>query len=156
MTMHGIYDPHHDDIFIVPFRMHGCISYFASRLPTDEELATCRRITFTSELEWDPYSPTFAQEEEAYGARGHSASSGEHFSVDGNRAVYAMSSHGDRRTTVNAVTLAHRWGTSVSTASNALGSMTTRAVRFYLEEEFSRRFRTRQAQLRFPHLRTKW
>jgi len=67
-----------------------------------------------------------------------------------------MSSHGDRRTTVNAVTLAHRWGTSVSTASNALGSMTTRAVRFYLEEEFSRRFRTRQAQLRFPHLRTKW
>ena len=43
-SMHGIYDPH-EDIFI-PFRMHGCISYFASRLPTDEELATCRRNHF--------------------------------------------------------------------------------------------------------------
>jgi hypothetical protein len=135
-SMHGIYVPD-EDIFI-PFRMHGCISYFASRLPTDEELATCRRVTFTSELEWDPYSPTFAQEEEAY-ARGRSALSGEHFLVDGNRAVFATSSH-DRRTTVNAVTLARRWGTSVSTASNTLRSTTTRAVRFYPEEEFSRRF----------------
>ena len=78
--MHGIYVPD-EDIFI-PFQMHGCISYFASRLPTDEELATCRCITFTSELEWDLYSPAFAQEEEAY-ARGRSASSGEHYLADG-------------------------------------------------------------------------
>jgi hypothetical protein len=62
--MHGIHVPD-EDIFI-PFQMHGCISYFALRLPTNEELATCRCITFTSELEWNLYSPTFAHKEEAY------------------------------------------------------------------------------------------
>ena len=151
-SMHGIYDPT-EDVFI-PFKMHGCISYFASRLPTDEELASCRRIVLTSEQEWDPYSPTFAQEEEAY-TQGAITSSGEHFSADGNRSVFATSSH-DRRTTVDSVTLGRRWGTSVSTASKTLQATTTRAVRFYPEDEFSRRFRTRQAQLRFPHLRTKF
>jgi hypothetical protein len=44
-SMHGIYVPD-EDIFI-PFWIQGCISYFASHLPTDEELATCRCITFT-------------------------------------------------------------------------------------------------------------
>jgi hypothetical protein len=101
-SMHGIYVPD-KDIFI-PFQMHSCISYFALCLPTNEELATCRCITFISELKWDPYSPTFAQEEEEY-ARGQSALSGEHFLVDGNCTVFAMSSH-DHQTTVNAVTLA--------------------------------------------------
>jgi hypothetical protein len=135
-SMHGIYVPD-ADIFI-PFQIHSCISYFASCLPTDEELTTCRRITFTSELKWDPYSPTFAQEEEAY-ARGRSASSGEHYLADGDHTVFAMSSH-DCQTTVSTVTLACQWGTSVSTASNTLQSTMTRAVRFYPEEEFLRRF----------------
>jgi hypothetical protein len=65
-----------------------------------------------------PILTYFAQEEEAY-AQGQSASSGEHFLVDGNHAVFAMSSH-DHWTTVNAVTLARPWVTSVSTTSNTL------------------------------------
>ena len=45
---------------------------------------------------------------------------------------------------------------SISTADSTIASMTTRAVWFYPEDEFSRRFWTRQVQLRFPHLWTKW
>jgi hypothetical protein len=44
--MHGIYVPN-NDLFIL-FCLHGCISYFSSRLPTDDKLATCRRITLSS------------------------------------------------------------------------------------------------------------
>jgi hypothetical protein len=47
-SIHGIYVSD-EDIFI-PSQMHRCISYFALRLPTHEELATCRRMTFTSKL----------------------------------------------------------------------------------------------------------
>jgi hypothetical protein len=64
-SMHVIFIPN-KDIFI-PFRMHGCISYFASGLPTNAELATCcRRITSTSDLKWDAYSALFAEQEAVY------------------------------------------------------------------------------------------
>jgi len=69
--------------------------------------------------------------------------------------IGATSSH-NRRSTVDMTALARRWGTSIETASNTLTSTTTRAVRFYPADKFSRRFRTRQGQLRFPHLRTRW
>jgi hypothetical protein len=62
--MHGIFISY-KDIFI-PFHMHGCISYFAPRLPTNEKLATCRCINFTFKLKWDPYSASFAEEAVAY------------------------------------------------------------------------------------------
>jgi hypothetical protein len=159
-SMHGIYDPGED--FFLPFQMHGCISYFASRLPTKQEIADCRHVVFTSEAEWNPYSQSFAQLEQAYtptstGGAGDLA--GEHHDQAGedmrNHVVSATSST-NRRSTVDVAVLARRWGTSIATATSTLASTTTRAVRFYPENEFTRRFRTRQAQLRFPHLRTRW
>jgi hypothetical protein len=62
--MHGIYIP--DEDLFLPFQLHGCIRYFSKWLPTDKELATCRRITLSSEAPWAPYSDIFAQEEQAY------------------------------------------------------------------------------------------
>jgi Reverse transcriptase (RNA-dependent DNA polymerase) len=63
MSLHGIHHPD-DDIFI-PFHLHGCISYFSTRLPTATEINECRWITFTSEREWEPYSDHFAESERA-------------------------------------------------------------------------------------------
>ena len=58
-SLHGIHHPD-ADIFI-PFQLHGCISYFPTRLPTNSEIDNCRWVTFTSEAEWQPYSDHFAE-----------------------------------------------------------------------------------------------
>jgi hypothetical protein len=155
-SMHGIYVPEND--LILPFKLHGCISYFASRLPTDDELRDCEHVVFTSAAPWDPYSQTFAAEERAYQSLAEKVTIGEVYDRHGDQ-VHQVShtSSTNRRSKVDPVTLARLWGTSVSTASSTLNLSTTRAVRFYPQMgKLSRRFRTRQGQLRYPHLRTKW
>ncbi len=39
------------------------VSYFTSRRPTDDEIATCTRLEMTSAAAWDPRSPHFRQTE---------------------------------------------------------------------------------------------
>jgi Reverse transcriptase (RNA-dependent DNA polymerase) len=63
MSLHGIHHPDHD--LFIPFHMHGCISYFGTRLPTADDLQSSRWITFTSEAEWNPYSSDFTEAEQA-------------------------------------------------------------------------------------------
>ena len=96
--------------------------------------------------------------EKAYENKERGATEGEFFTnagADIRINIGATSSH-NRRSTVDATALARRWGTSIETASNTLTSTTTRAVRFYPADEFSCHFCTRQGQLQFPHLRTRW
>jgi Reverse transcriptase (RNA-dependent DNA polymerase) len=62
-SIHGIHHP--DENIHIPFHLHGCISYFCTRLPSKEEINNCRWITFTSEREWNPYSDHFADSERA-------------------------------------------------------------------------------------------
>eukprot|EP00934_Nitzschia_sp_Nitz4_P001469 Nitzschia sp. Nitz4//scaffold498_size9664//494//4337//NITZ4_009088-RA/size9664-snap-gene-0.10-mRNA-1//-1//CDS//3329553087//1469//frame0 len=62
-SIHGIYDAT-EDVYI-PFHLHGCISYFQTRLPTDHEKDSCRWITLTSDREWSPYSDDFNAAEQA-------------------------------------------------------------------------------------------
>jgi hypothetical protein len=45
--------------------MYGCLSYFSTHLPTDEEIDNCRWVTFTSDAEWEPYSEVFGDAERA-------------------------------------------------------------------------------------------
>jgi hypothetical protein len=66
--MHGIHIPEAD--LFLPFRLHECISYFSLRLSTEEELATCDRVVFTSPAEWNPYADAFAEEEAVYETQG--------------------------------------------------------------------------------------
>jgi len=154
-SLHGIYNVEED--FFLPFRMHGCINYFSSRMPTMEEIASCCHVAFTSEQPWDPYSQSFMQQEQAYQATAEVSNHGKYFSAKGDGmctvTVGATSSH-NHHSTVNAATLAQQWGTSLSTADKMLACTTTRAVQFYPANEFIRRFWTRQAQLCFPHLWT--
>jgi hypothetical protein len=62
-SLHGIHHP--DDNVFIPCHLHGCISYFSARLPTDEEIGKCRWITFTSDVEWMPYDTQFKDAESA-------------------------------------------------------------------------------------------
>jgi hypothetical protein len=154
-SVHGIHIPEAD--LFLPFRLHGCISYFSSRLPTEEELANCDRVVHTSPAEWDPYADAFAEEEAIYENAGRGNTAGEAYDHRGDALVVGHTSSSNHRTKVDAATLARRWGTSVHTAENTLKASTTRAVRFFPKDgDLSRRFRTRQGQLRYPHLRTKW
>lgn len=61
--LHGLFFP--DDNVLIPLELHACLSYFPSRLPTHEELETCRWIYMLGEGEWDPYSGHFAAAESA-------------------------------------------------------------------------------------------
>jgi hypothetical protein len=48
--------------------MNGVISYLPTRLPTDKELAECDFYDLTSEVPWEPYSPSFREREQRMAA----------------------------------------------------------------------------------------
>jgi hypothetical protein len=56
-SMHAVYVPEHK--LMIPMASDGTISYFDTRLPTEDELHTLPRVQMTSELPWDPKSPHF-------------------------------------------------------------------------------------------------
>jgi hypothetical protein len=120
--------------------MYGCISYLPIRTPTPDELQRCHHITLTSEEMWNPYSETFNISENSYLPPHHSTA--------------GATSSKEHRSSVPAETLAQRWGTSVDIAARTTLEITTqRGIRNILSP-LTRRFRTRQAQLWYPHLRT--
>ncbi len=143
-SIHAIYDPGTDTT--IPFQLHGCISYVPIRLPTETELQTCWYIELTSEAEWQPYDTRFASQEVPYNP---AFSSCQH-PVD-NRYMSASSSM-DRRSSVDAPTLSQRWDTSLSSAMSTLRVTTQRGIHYFQGPSFSRRFRTHQTQLSYPHL----
>ena len=52
----------------IPLRLHGVISYFDVRKPTQDEILSehnCVHIHMTSDTPWDPHDPTLADEEDA-------------------------------------------------------------------------------------------
>jgi len=105
-SLHGIY--YEEDDMYIPFRMHGCTSYFSSRLPTQKEIAECQQIVFTLEEPWDPYSQTFAMLKKAYKNKERRATEGEFFTNTGANTrvnIGATSSH-NRCSMVDATALA--------------------------------------------------
>jgi hypothetical protein len=147
--MHGIYIP--DDDLFLPLRMHGVISYLSTYLPTEKQMETCRWIVMSSEEEWIPYDDKYAENERDYYNSERDVTEGENFDSSGNRVITGESS--SRRNPINPVHLGRRWGISESQAALTLQAITTRAIRNYPQEEFSRRFRTWQAQLWMKALR---
>lgn len=179
-SLHGIHHP--DANIFIPFHLHGCISYFSTRLPTQDEMDTCRWITFTSDAEWQPYSEHFSEAERAANnyyrypdpQHLHYDQTGTHldgryvksmktindnvdpylctFDYTYNRFMSATSST-VHRTNIPVETLAKRWGTSKNTAQRTLNQTTQRGLR-YLQGPLDRRFRTRQKQLDCKYIKT--
>jgi hypothetical protein len=103
------------------------------------EINRCHHITLTSEELWSPYSESFTVSENSYLPPHH-------------RTSNATSSR-EHRSSVPAEILAPRWGTSLDIATRTLTVTTHHGIQNILSP-LTRRFRTRQAQLRYPHLRT--
>ncbi|MGH3054467.1 MAG: hypothetical protein ACRDL7_05760, partial [Gaiellaceae bacterium] len=61
-STHSIYIPH--EKIRINLCMHGCLSYIPTRTPTIQEIENCRWLVMTDDKDWDPYSPTFAEQEE--------------------------------------------------------------------------------------------
>mmetsp|Transcript_11237 Transcript_11237/g.16168 ORF Transcript_11237/g.16168 Transcript_11237/m.16168 type:complete len:1367 (+) Transcript_11237:2028-6128(+) len=143
-SLHAIVD--NKEGITMPFSMYGCISYLPTRLPTDAELKSCRYIDMTCELEWDPYSDSFRESERPF--RNINADTME--SIKQQRQIGATLSS-ERRSDVDANTLAQRLGISQHLSAATLKCTTQKASR-HITEPFTRRVKTRQSALRYPRL----
>jgi hypothetical protein len=102
--------------------------------------------------EWNPHDDEYVENERDYYNGERDVTEGENFDSSGNRVITGESS--SRRNPIDPVHLGRRWGISKLQAALTLQAMiTTRAIRNYPQEEFSRRFRTWQAQLWMKALR---
>ena len=146
-STHGISFPQEEEHnLFIPFQLHGCISYFSSRVPTDHEMESCKYIYMTEDAAWEPYSDRFRQAELPHVPLQDRAAP---YHLDNERHVSSTTSN--RRCTIQPSTLAKRFGISVYHAQLTLQGTTQLAVR-QVSAPISKRVRTRQAQLRYPHL----
>jgi hypothetical protein len=58
-SAHTIIDP--TGSFRMPLKMSGMISFLPTWRPTDKELETCVLYDITSDVPWEPYSPSFRE-----------------------------------------------------------------------------------------------
>jgi hypothetical protein len=122
-----------EDNTILPFNMYGCISYLPIRTPTPDEMNRCRHILLSSEELWSPYDDSFTQSENSH--------------LPPHHRTLGATSRIEHRSSVPPALLAQCWGTSLDITSKTLKVTTQRGIR-----PLTRRFRTRQSQLQYPHL----
>ena len=86
--------------------------YLAIRLPTERKLQQCDYIELTSDAEWDPYSSRFSEQERPY------LLTPTRSIQQNNRFQSATSSMDHRYSSVDALTLAGRWGITIERFCN--------------------------------------
>ena len=62
-STHSICFP--EENYRIPLNLTGCISYFNVRKPTLYEIKNCTHLVMTSDVEWDPHSSIFDEQEQA-------------------------------------------------------------------------------------------
>jgi hypothetical protein len=97
-SAHAIIDP--TGTFRMPLEMSGVISFLPTRRPTDKELETCVSYDLTSDVPWEPYSPSFREREQrtAAGTASEAATSADTTdpaSMEAALSSYVASSHMD-------------------------------------------------------------
>jgi hypothetical protein len=177
IATHSIYIPEQD--ICIPLSMHGVISCLPVRLPTIQEIESCRWITLTSDMEWDPHSEEFENNE-------RKAQESENTVTTVERDIFAIKSLNSpqllhttipaslinedellpraiKTVTVNKLQTSRRksrtakedlariWNIGLDTADSTIKATTQLVVRRALHP-IQRRFRTEAAQLRYPHL----
>jgi hypothetical protein len=95
-SAHAIID--HTGSFRMPLEKSGVISFPPTRRPTDKELETCVVYDLTSDIPWEPYSPSFREREQrtaAETASGTAVDSTDPASTEEALSSYVASSHMD-------------------------------------------------------------
>ncbi len=176
-SSHSIYDP--DEDFRLPLSLKGVTSYFTSRTPTAREIETCKWITLSDDQEWDPHSQGFQEQEENFTCHSQFLPYGqeqdrtlfelsskvrykfqkvnysmEHSNISqafDDKYIIAATATSNRECNQAAEDLASSWGIGIETARKTLKSTTQKGMRHTLYP-IERRFRTRQAQLRYSQM----
>jgi len=173
-STHSIYFP--DEDIRLQLSLKGCISYFHSRIPTNEEIESCKWITLTSDEPWDPHSLHFQEEEERarYAIDNNEPRDRTIFSlktissrilnVDPLQSIsesfndshllsmnISLTNTSNKTPHVNAEKLASRWNIGLDTALKTIKVTTQKGFRNALFP-IEKRFRTKQAQLRYNQL----
>jgi hypothetical protein len=96
-SAHAIIDP--VGTLQMPLEMSGVISFLPTWRPTDEELETCISYDLTSDVPWEPYSPSFREREQRMAAEAASVAAPADFadpaSTEAALSSYVASSHID-------------------------------------------------------------
>jgi hypothetical protein len=176
-STHSIYIP--DSDVRLPLKLHGCLSYIPTRLPTTEEIESKTWVILTNEIEWDPYSPSFEEMEKHANYEGpvpsrnrdlYGIESGKECEISmvlssvssalnqdmlrrmPMRKIYATESS-SRQNVVDKESLAKRWGIGIQVAAQTLQVTTQKGVRNAVHP-IHKRFRTKQVQLKYDQLGT--
>jgi hypothetical protein len=90
-SAHTIIDPTGN--LWMPLEMSGVISFLPTWRPTDEELETCVLYDLTSDVPWEPYSPSFREREQWTAAETASGAATSPDSIDPASTEEALSSY---------------------------------------------------------------
>jgi hypothetical protein len=153
--MHSLYFPKED--VRIPLALKGIISYVITRYPSNQEIDNCRWLVVTGDHPWNPYSDDFAAHEQNYVDR-------EHYSLHPHthvRDIMSLSSQihhrmcsiqtNCRRLSFPDERIAHIFNCSPKVTS-LMRQVTTQKGICSVTDHLTRRFRTKQAALRYDQL----
>jgi hypothetical protein len=160
-STHSLYSP--NEQVCLPLRINGVISYLDTRYPSQEEVNNCRWLIATNDVVWDPYSDSFAEQEEAYnsgdGSPHHITDDRQIFSLtstDPNilpsiyRHINALDT-GSRKLSTTDEQIAKIFQCSPKIAANTRTVTTQKGIRS-MSDHLTRRYRMKQAALRYSQL----
>ena len=158
-SSHSIVFP--EEKVTVPLTMHGCLSYFNVRTPTQNEIDTCLNLIATAEnMEWNPYSEDFAKQELSYDtvkripmerrAMNYICSQ-EHEIIDSIQANISAMQSSNPQLHVQPEELAQRWAVNKMMAADTIQATTQKFIRSALHP-IDRRYRTRNLMLKYNSL----
>jgi hypothetical protein len=174
-STHSIFFP--EEKVRIPLILNGCISGFNVRTPTLHEVNNCTTLIVTNhEIEWDPRSPYFQEQEDIhesnetllpseaqdriiYSMQVNCQSTGEVDPLDLSSSIHLKlealsimaSSSGNRRLKVGAEELSKKWAIGKQIANDTVKATTQCFIRSAIHP-IQRRFRTKNNTLRYNHL----
>jgi hypothetical protein len=158
-SSHSIYIPAED--VHLPLLLHGCILYLPTRYPTDYELENCKWLILSSDAIWNPYSDDFAYEEGKFERLNPRMIGSVQSCYQFDEAILLKYQTIGAQTSIDCHSkitpeqLARQWCIGLQTAAKTLMSTTQKGVRNAIHP-IHRHFRTRQTQLHYPQLSSKF
>ncbi len=167
-SSHSIFAP--EDNLMIPLQLRGVTSYFTTRTPTINEVETCQWIYLSSDQDWDPHSEVYQQQEKNYDdlmtrsdfqdRQIHCTKVSTQISntvmksvsrVFDDRHIICATNTSRRDMNTKAETIAKNWSIGLENAKKTIQCTTQKGIRNTLYP-IERRFRTKQAQLRYSQL----
>ena len=154
-STHSIYFP--NEQVQIPLCLRGIISYIPTRYPTDNELNECKWLVVTNDAPWNPYDKSFNDQEQQCASPRH----GEHYRPLDEREI--MSFHSAIYRNISSLStstprlgipdeaIAKIFRCSIKTATRTRQVTTQKGI-CSMADHLTRRYRTKQAALRYSQL----